>query len=207
MKRIAIFASGRGSNAAAIIDACAREEIAGEVVAVCSDCPEAGALELARQHGIPSYALRPKDMATKQAYERALADWLRPFRVDVIALAGYMRLVGEVLLAEYAGRIINIHPALLPAFPGLHAQRQALAAGVKVSGCTVHFVDEGMDTGPIITQTAVPVWDEDTEETLSERILKVEHPTYIRALAAYCQDTLSLDCGRVCGLHCGKDEA
>lgn len=206
MKRIAIFASGRGSNAKAIIEACERGEIAAEVVALCTDNVAAGALEIAEAHGIAHRAFSPAHFADKKAYETAIAEWLQPMVPDVIALAGYMRLVGEVLLSRYGGRMLNIHPALLPAFPGLHAQRQAIEAGVKVSGCTVHLVDAGMDTGPIITQTAVPVLDEDTEDTLAERILSVEHPTYIRALAAYCQGTLSMNDRKVYGLHRGKEQ-
>lgn len=205
MKNIVLFASGRGSNATAIMDACATGEIAGKVVFLFSDNPQAHALVAAGERGVPTGSLRPKDFATKEAYETAVAAMIRPYAPDLICLAGYMRLIGATLLAEYPLKIMNIHPALLPSFPGLHAQRQAVEAGVKIAGCTVHFIDAGMDTGPIIAQTAVPVMDDDDEDSLAARILTVEHPTYVAALAAYCRDELICENGHVRGFTRGKE--
>lgn len=192
MKKLAIFASGRGSNARALIDACRRGLIAGRPVVLFSDHPDAPALAMARAAGIDCHAFAPREFADKDAYENAVVEMLRPYAPDYICLAGYMRIVGAPILAVYEGRIVNIHPALLPSFPGLHAQRQAIEAGVKVSGCTVHFVDAGMDSGPIIMQTAVPVFASDDEASLAERILTVEHPTYVEAMAALCRDELCI---------------
>ena len=180
MKKLAIFASRRGSNARALIDACRRGLIAGRPVVLFSDHPDAPALTMARAAGIDCHAFAPREFADKEAYENAVVEMLRPYAPDYICLAGYMRIVGAPILAVYEGRIVNIHPALLPSFPGLHAQRQAIEAGVKVSGCTVHFVDAGMDSGPIIMQTAIPVFASDDEASLAERILTVEHPTYVQ---------------------------
>lgn len=188
MKKIVIFASGRGSNAAALLAACRDGRIAGEPVLVFSDVPSAPVLTKAAEFGVAQAALAPRDFATKQAYEEAVLALLADYDPDLICLAGYMRLVGPTLLSVYGGRILNIHPSLLPSFPGLHAQRQAVEAGVKLSGCTVHFVDNGMDTGPIIAQTAVPVYADDTEDSLAERILTVEHETYITAVAGVCRE-------------------
>lgn len=188
MKKIVVFASGRGSNAAALLEACRDGRIAGEPVLVFSDVPGAPVLAKAAALGVPQAALAPGDFPTRQAYEEAVIRILADYAPDLICLAGYMRLVGPTLLSVYGGRIVNIHPSLLPSFPGLHAQRQAAEAGVKLSGCTVHFVDAGMDTGPIIAQTAVPVYADDTEDSLAERILAVEHATYIEAVAGICRD-------------------
>ncbi len=201
MKRIAIFASGRGSNAEAIIRACRDGEIDGEVVLVLSDCPDAPVLAKAEHYGIRAVGIDPKNFANKVDYESHLLRLLSEAAADLVCLAGYMRLIGALLLGAYRRRILNIHPSLLPSFPGLRAQAQALAAGVKVSGCTVHFIDAGMDTGPIVAQTAVAVYDDDTEDSLSERILSVEHPTYVRAVAAYCRGELRWQGERIVGMH------
>lgn len=201
MKRIAIFASGRGSNAEAIIRACRDGEIDGEVVLVLSDCPDAPVLAKAEHYGIRAVGIDPKSFANKVDYESHLLRLLSEAAADLVCLAGYMRLIGALLLGAYRRRILNIHPSLLPSFPGLRAQAQALAAGVKVSGCTVHFIDAGMDTGPIVAQTAVAVYDDDTEDSLSERILSVEHPTYVRAVAAYCRGELRWQGERIVGMH------
>ena len=192
MKKLAIFASGRGSNARALIDACRSGLIAARPVVLFSDHPDAPALAMARAAGVDCHAFAPREFADKAAYENAVVEMLRPYAPDYICLAGYMRIVGAPILAVYEGQIVNIHPALLPSFPGLHAQRQAIDAGVKVSGCTVHFVDAGMDSGPIIMQTAVPVFASDDETSLAERILTVEHPTYVEAMAALCRDELCI---------------
>jgi len=199
MKRIAIFLSGRGSNAEALMAACRTGEIDGETVLVTGDNPTAPGLAKARAYGIRAEGADPRQFASKVDYESHLLRLLSETGTELICLAGYMRLVGPLLLGAYRRRILNIHPSLLPSFPGLHAQEQALEAGVKVSGCTVHFIDSGMDTGPIVAQTAVPVADNDTADTLSARILEAEHPTYVRAVAAYCRGDLRWEDGRVLG--------
>ena len=158
-------------------------------------------MERAKNLGIKSYAFELKEFDNKIAYEQAIIDLLKKYAIDLVCLAGYMKIVGPTLLAAYQGRIINIHPALLPSFRGLHAQRQAIEAGVKVAGCTVHFVGTGLDDGPIITQVAVPVYDHDTEDTLSARILAEEHPAYVRAVKAYCEDKLHIAGHTVTGMH------
>lgn len=192
MLKLGVLASGRGSNLQAIITACEKEEIPAQVAVVISDKPGAYALERARQAGIPGYALEPKTFDSKAAYEQAIVKLLNEADVGLICLAGYMRLVGETLLQAFPCKIMNIHPALLPSFPGLNGQRDALNYGVKISGCTVHFVDEGMDTGPIILQAAVPVLDDDTEETLSARILQQEHRLYPQAVKLFAEGTLEI---------------
>lgn len=204
MKRIAILVSGRGSNAEALIRACQAGEIDGEVVLVTGDVPTAPALAKARDLGISTHATDPHDFASKVDYESHLLRMISESGADLICLAGYMRLVGPLLLGAYRRRILNIHPSLLPAFPGLDAQAQALRAGVKVAGCTVHFIDAGIDSGPIVAQTAVPVADDDTADSLAARILEAEHPTYVRAVAAYCRGDLRWQDGRVVGA--GQEE-
>lgn len=183
--RLAVLASGRGSNLDAILAAIDRGDLQARVVVVAGDNPAAPALEKARARGIPAAALDRARFPAKggrDAFERALLAALAPHEPDLVVLAGFMRLLGPAFLTAYEGRVINIHPALLPAFPGLHAQEQALDYGVKVAGCTVHFVDTGMDTGPIIAQRAVPVLEGDTAETLAARILEQEHDVYWRAV-------------------------
>jgi len=183
--RLVVLVSGRGSNLQAILDACAQGELAGlaQVDAVISDNPEAQALDRARAAGVPHvYALDRRAFRGRTTYDQALDKLLNDLQPHLICLAGYMRLVAPVTVSRWRGRMLNIHPALLPAFPGLHAQRQAVEYGVRVSGCTVHLVDEGMDTGPILLQEPVPVYPTDTEETLAARILSVEHRLYPAAI-------------------------
>ncbi len=204
-KRIAVFASGRGSNAEALYEAMQRGEIAGEIVVVVSDHADAKVLEKAKGWNVPAIAAERSDFDSKEAFEGYILEQLAPYRPDYIALAGYMRLLSGQFISQYERRIINIHPALLPSFKGLHAQRQAIEAGVKVAGCTVHFVDAGMDSGPIIAQTAVPVYDEDTEESLSARILVQEHATYCRVMKLLCEDRITCRGQIVAGAH-GKEE-
>lgn len=189
-KKLAIFASGRGSNAAALYEAMQAGEINGEVVVVVTDQQDAKVLDRAKEWGVPAHVVTRKAYASKDEFEQAMLDVIAPYEPDAIVLAGYMRLLGPTFIAPYENKILNIHPALLPSFPGLHAQGQAVKAGVKVSGCTVHFVDTGMDTGPIIMQAVVPVYAEDTEDTLAVRILPEEHKTYKKALALFCDDKL-----------------
>ena len=154
--------------------------------------PGAKALDKARAAGVPARLMRHGDYASRDAYDTAMVTELRGHGVELVCLAGFMRLIGPVLLGAYSSRILNIHPALLPAFPGMHAVRQALAAGVRIAGCTVHVVDEGTDTGPIVVQAAVPVLDEDTEETLSARILRQEHRCYPRAVQLFAEGRISI---------------
>jgi phosphoribosylglycinamide formyltransferase 1 len=181
--RIGVLASGRGSNLQSIIDNVESGYIPrSEIVAVVSDKVDAYALERARSHGIDALFVDPKGYATHEEYNAWLAGELLKRRVDVVLLAGYMRIVKPNLISSFKNRILNIHPALLPSFPGLHAQRQALEYGAKVSGCTVHFVDEEVDHGPIIIQAAVPVLEKDDEDALSRRILEQEHKIYPQAV-------------------------
>lgn len=190
--RVAVLASGRGSNLQAILDAAARPEFPAEVVLVVSDRERAAALERAAEAGVRGAFLNPKDFADRAAYDAALARVLEDAGVELVCLAGFMRILGAALVRTWRGRMLNVHPSLLPAFPGLAAQRQALEHGVKLAGATVHFVDEGMDTGPIVLQTAVPVRDADTEESLSERILAEEHRLYPEAVRLFAEGRLRL---------------
>jgi phosphoribosylglycinamide formyltransferase-1 len=187
MFRLCVLASGRGSNFASIIEKIEAGEAPAVVDVLVSDNPQAKALDIARAHGIATAVFRREDFATNKAHNQAIVDFLRPRAIDLIVLAGYMRIVKAPLLEAYPDRIINIHPALLPSFPGLEGQQQALDYGVKVSGCTVHFVDAEVDHGPIILQVAVPVEPNDTVETLSARILKEEHKLLPRAIALVAQ--------------------
>ena len=180
--RLAILLSGRGSNFVAIYDAIARGELAAEVVAVISNRPEAPGIARARELGLPSYTLDHRAYPNRGAHEQDVLEILAAAKPDFIVLAGYMRLLSPGFVAAWPHRILNIHPSLLPSFPGVDAQAQAVAYGVKVSGCTVHFVDENLDAGPIIVQRAVPVLDDDTAESLAARILDQEHEAYVEAL-------------------------
>jgi phosphoribosylglycinamide formyltransferase-1 len=181
MKRLAILLSGRGSNFEAIANNVASGAIEASIAVVISNRPEARGLDIARQRGLDTLVLPSKGM-DREVYDRRLIDGLRPLQPDLICLAGFMRLLSAAFVREFPNRILNIHPSLLPAFPGLDAQHQALAYGVRVSGCTVHFVDEYLDAGPILLQAAVPVHDRDTEESLSARILEEEHRIYSEAI-------------------------
>lgn len=195
--RIGVLVSGRGSNLQAIIDAVRAGWLPVEIGVVISDKPEAYALERARRADIPAVVIERGSYESRGAFEQAIWAALAAAGVELITLAGFMRILSGDFTARYAQRVINIHPALLPAFPGLHAQAQALAYGVKVTGCTVHFVDEGMDTGPIILQAAVPVEEDDTEETLSQRILTQEHRLYPLALQLLAEGRIKVEGRRV----------
>jgi len=187
--RIGILGSGKGSNFVALADACASGAIAAEIALVLSDVADAGILEHARQRGLPARHIAPGQFRTKlddaaeQQYVRALTE----AGVDLVALAGFMRVLKHQFLSAFAGRVVNIHPSLLPAFPGLEAWKQALDHGVKVTGCTVHYVDAGVDSGPIIGQQTVPVLDDDTPESLHRRIQVAEHELYPRCVAALAE--------------------
>jgi len=197
MFRLCVLASGRGSNFASIVEKIEAGEVPAVVDVLVSDNPQAKALDIARQHGIETAIFRREDYATNKAHNQAIVDLLGPRAVDLIVLAGYMRIVKAPLLAAYPSRIINIHPALLPSFPGLEGQKQALDYGVKISGCTVHFVDAEVDHGPIILQTAVAVEQDDTVETLSARILKEEHNLLPRAITLLAQGKVAVEGRRV----------
>ncbi|ACH39413.1 phosphoribosylglycinamide formyltransferase, folate-dependent [Citrifermentans bemidjiense Bem] len=193
---IGVLISGSGSNLQSIMDACAAGRIKGRVACVISNKADAFGLERARKAGIPALHLDHRAYSGRESYDEALVATLREFDVELVALAGFMRIITPVLLEAFPMAVMNIHPALLPAFPGLHAQRQALDYGAKVAGCTVHFVDPGTDTGPIIMQAAVPVLPSDTEQTLSARIQKEEHRLYPEAIRLFTEGLLEVS-GRV----------
>lgn len=190
--RVGVLASGRGSNLQALLDACARPDFPARVVVVLSDRERAQALERARAAGVEAVWVNPKDFTDHEAFDRALVRELEGRRVGLVCLAGFMRVLTAGFVRAFAGRILNVHPSLLPAFPGLHAQRQALDHGVKVAGATIHFIDEGVDTGPIVLQAAVPVAPGDTEEALAARILAEEHRLYPEAVRLFAEGRLSI---------------
>lgn len=196
---IGVLASGRGTNLQAIIDACAEGRIAAEVRIVISDVEDAPALERARRAGVPTVHLAPGRFKTKLEPEAGLAyaRCLKEHGVELVLLAGFMRILHAEFLSQFPGRIMNIHPSLLPAFPGLDAQRQALERGVRYTGCTVHFVDESVDGGPIILQAVVRVDEEDTVESLSQRILREEHRVYCEAVKLFSEGRLKIEERRV----------
>jgi phosphoribosylglycinamide formyltransferase-1 len=199
--RVAVLASGRGSNLQAVIDAIDAGEVHAQIVAVISNKKDAAALERARQHGLPDLFVDPKPFAgrpdSREAYDRALLEILQERQVELVLLAGYMKIVTAVLVNAFANRMMNIHPALLPMFPGLDVHKKAIDWGCKLAGCTVHFVTEGVDEGPIILQAAVPILDSDTAESLSARILEQEHKIYPRAVQLFAEGRLSVDGRRV----------
>jgi len=196
-KRIGVLLSGRGSNFEALAESCAVGRIpSAEIALVVSNREGAPGIERARARGIPARVIPSKGLE-REAYDRQVATALEDARVDLVCLAGYMRLLSAFFVSRFAGRILNIHPSLLPAFPGLEAQRQALEHGVKWSGCTVHFVDENLDAGPIILQATVPVRDDDTVELLSARILAEEHRIYSEAAAIVLEGRYRMEGRRV----------
>ena len=190
--KIGVLASGSGSNLQSIIDNSERGVLPIEIACVISNNVAAFALERARKHGIPALHIDHRIFAGREAYDAALVETLHEYGVELVVLAGFMRIITPVLLDAFPAAVMNIHPALLPAFPGLHAQRQAIDYGVKVSGCTVHFVDAGTDTGPIIIQAAVPVMEGDSEETLSARIVAEEHRIYPEAVRLFAEGRLKV---------------
>jgi len=193
MLKIGVLASGRGSNFQAIIDEIEAERLLASIEILIVDNPEAYAIERAKKHGITYLYINPKNFSTKEAFYEKIRDELLLREVALVILAGFMRIVKKPLLDAFPNRIMNIHPALLPSFPGLHGQKQAVDYGVRISGCTVHFVDESVDSGPVIIQAAVPVHPDDTEETLSERILKLEHRIFPEAIRLYAEGRLKVE--------------
>lgn len=194
---LGVLASGRGSNFQAILEKIQAGRIEATVGIVISDRSAANVLKLAAAANLPHVCIERRQFTTKEDFEAAIAQVLSDYKVDLVVLAGFMRLLGTTFVRRFYGRIMNIHPALLPAFPGADAQRQAIEYGAKVSGCTIHFVDEGMDTGPIILQQAVAVEPDDSPETLAARILNVEHELYPRAVRLFCENKLQLEGRRV----------
>lgn len=182
--------SGSGTNLQAIIDAIEEKRLDAFIQVVISNKEEAFGLARARKHNIPTEVIDHRKFATRESYDQAVVDILRTRQVDLVILAGFMRLLSPVFVKAFSNRVMNIHPALLPAFPGLHVQRKALEHGVRFSGCTVHFVNEECDQGPIVIQAAVPVFPDDTEESLSARILREEHRIYPRAIQLYSEGRL-----------------
>lgn len=187
MKKIAVFASGSGSNFQAIIEAVKNGQLGADIRLLVCDKAGAYAIERAKKENIPYFVFQAKEYASKDQYELEILENLKKQEVDLIVLAGYMRLIGTTLLSEFEGRIINIHPSLLPAFPGKDAIGQALEANVKVSGVTIHYVDSGMDTGPIIAQKAVELSEDETVESLQEKIHRIEHELYPKVIKGLLQ--------------------
>ncbi|HSQ51713.1 MAG TPA: phosphoribosylglycinamide formyltransferase [Nitrospiraceae bacterium] len=205
--RIAVLASGRGSNLQAVIDAIEAGTVQAKIVAVISNKKDAPALERARRHGLSGLFIDPKPYAgrpdSREAYDLALLDVLRLHDVELVLLAGYMKIVTKVFVEAFANRMMNIHPSLLPSFPGLDVQKKAIEWGCKLAGCTVHFVTEGVDEGPIILQAAVPILDNDSPDTLAARILEQEHKIYPRAVQLFAEGRLTVD-GRRVFIEAGK---
>jgi phosphoribosylglycinamide formyltransferase-1 len=195
--RLGVLASGSGSNLQAIIDRCADGSIDAEIVLVLSNVPGAGALSRAEQAGIATALIDHRTFADRTAFDQAVVHALQAANVDLVVLAGFMRLISDPFIAAFPERIINIHPALLPAFPGLHVQKKALESGARFAGCSVHFVDGGVDTGPIIIQAVVPILDDDDEASLSARILVQEHRVYPRAIQLIAEGRLRIEGRRV----------
>ncbi len=192
-QKLGVLCSGRGTDLQSIIDAIGCGEVDAKIAVVLTDKPEAFALERAKKAGIKAVCVNRKQYDGREPFEKALIAELEEAGVTLVVLAGFMRILTPVFVRHFAGRIMNIHPALLPSFPGAHAHRDVLAYGVKVSGCTVHFVDEGTDSGPIILQAAVPVLAGDTEETLGARVLEQEHIIYPQAIRLYCEGRLQVE--------------
>jgi phosphoribosylglycinamide formyltransferase 1 len=199
VKRLGILLSGRGSNFVAIADSIAVGRLDAEIALVISNRADAPGIAVARHRGL-KVALLPSRGIEREEYDAQLAAELDHAHVDLVCLAGYMRLLSASFIRRYPLRILNIHPSLLPAFPGLDVQQKALDHGVKISGCTVHFVDEGLDSGPVVKQASVPVLDDDTAESLSARILKEEHRIYTEAIALVLSDKYRIEGRRVVGI-------
>jgi len=197
MLKIGVLASGRGSNFQSIIDAMNSGKLSIEIAVLITDNGSAFAIERAKKHGISYLVMNPGDYRSRDDFFLEIAETLKKRGVGLVVLAGFMRIIGKQLIEAFPNMVMNIHPALLPSFPGLHGQSQAFEYSVKISGCTVHFVDEGMDTGPIIIQAAVPVLQDDTEESLSERILALEHQIYPEAIRLFSEGKITVEGRRV----------
>lgn len=182
---LGVLVSGSGSNLQAIIDNIESGKLSSKIAVVISNNPQAYSIERAKLHKIPYEIIEHKNFPTREEFDRKLVEVLKSYNVDLVVMAGFLRVITKTLLDAFPMRIMNIHPALLPAFPGLHVQKKALEYGCKFAGCTVHFADEGVDSGPIIIQGVVPILDDDTEDTLSKRILSVEHKIYSTAIKLY----------------------
>ncbi|MDM9648485.1 phosphoribosylglycinamide formyltransferase [Rhizobium sp. S163] len=195
-KRVVVFISGGGSNMMALVAAAKAPDFPAEIVGVISDKPDAGGLAKASAEGIATFAFPRKDYASKEAHEEAIFAALDALSPDFLCLAGYMRLLSGTFIQRYEGKMINIHPSLLPLFPGLHTHQRAIDAGMRIAGCTVHFVTEGMDEGPVIGQAAVPVLSDDTADTLAARVLTVEHKIYPQALRLFAEGKVRMDGGK-----------
>lgn len=198
-KRAVVFISGGGSNMMALVQAAKAEDYPAEVVGVISDKADAGGLAKAAAEGIATFAFLRKDYASKDAHEAAILAALDELSPDIICLAGYMRLLSGAFIQRHEGRIINIHPSLLPLFPGLHTHQRAIDAGMRIAGCTVHFVTEGMDEGPVIGQAAVPVLAGDTADALAGRVLTIEHQLYPQALRLFAEGKVKMEGGKAVG--------
>jgi phosphoribosylglycinamide formyltransferase 1 len=203
-KRVAVFISGGGSNMLSLADACAAADFPAEIVAVISDKPTAGGIAKAEARGIETFVFERKAYADKAEHEAAILATLEEIRPDIICLAGYMRLISGDFISRYEGRMLNIHPSLLPLFPGLQTHQRAIDAGMKIAGCTVHFVTEGMDEGPIVAQAAVPTIAGDTADTLATRVLTVEHRLYPLALKLLAEGKVQMVGGKAISAR-GKD--
>lgn len=201
---LGVLASGRGSNLQAILDAIDAGRLSAKIGVVISDNPDANVIKRSIEWDVPVVCIERKQYESKEAWETAIADELNVHQAELVVLAGFMRILSPYFVNRLSGRVMNIHPSLLPAFPGRNAQEQAVNHAVKVSGCTVHFIDEGMDSGPIILQEAVPLEEGDTPETLAERILHVEHVLYPRAIGLYCEGRLKVEGRRVTILEKGE---
>ncbi|WP_166243970.1 phosphoribosylglycinamide formyltransferase [Paenibacillus turpanensis] len=195
--RIAVFASGGGTNFQAIVDAVKVKELDVSIELLVCDKPSAQVIERAKQAGVPTFVFKPKDYDSREAYEREIVAKMQELQIDLVVLAGYMRLVTDTLLKPFENRIINIHPALLPSFPGTKGIADAFDYGVKVTGVTIHFVDGGMDSGPIIAQRTVPIYDNDSLDTLSERIHETEREMYPRVIGWFREGRVKLEGRRV----------
>jgi phosphoribosylglycinamide formyltransferase 1 len=195
-KRVAVFISGGGSNMLSLADACQAADFPAEIIAVISDKPTAGGIAKAEARGIKTFVFERKAYADKAEHEAAILATLDEIKPDIICLAGYMRLISGEFINRYEGRMLNIHPSLLPLFPGLHTHQRAIDAGMKIAGCSVHFVTEGMDEGPIVAQAVVPVIAGDTADTLAARVLTVEHKLYPLALKLLAEGKVKMDGGK-----------
>jgi len=205
--KLGVLASGSGTNLQSIIDACAGGSIDAEVVLVISNNPDAGALQRAADAGLPHTCINHRAFSSREQFDREVVGALQQAGVELVCLAGFMRLITEDFLAAFPGRVINIHPALLPAFPGIDVQRKAIDYGARFSGCTVHFVDSGVDTGPVIIQAVVPILDDDTPDTLAGRILRQEHKVYPRAIQLFAEGRLRIEGRRVRIVDAADDAA